>query len=122
MKRKYRPDTCGIEGCPNVHYAREWCRTHYDRWRNYGDPSAGPTIYFRSYRKEILAALDADGGWLTAAGIQLLLPNLKERQIADACKSATERGLLATRRVELAGMGRAKGKRGLDVRDEWRIL
>lgn len=32
--------TCSIEGCERPHYGRGWCRRHYMRWRNYGDPQA----------------------------------------------------------------------------------
>lgn len=30
--------TCTIDGCNNKHKARGWCHTHYERWRNTGDP------------------------------------------------------------------------------------
>lgn len=31
---------CQVDGCDRVRYARGWCQTHYDRWRNHGDPEA----------------------------------------------------------------------------------
>lgn len=32
--------TCSVEDCENVAHARGWCKTHYSRWRLYGDPVA----------------------------------------------------------------------------------
>lgn len=32
--------TCSIDGCDKVVYAREWCTKHYTRWRIHGDPVA----------------------------------------------------------------------------------
>ena len=29
---------CSIEDCEKRHYARGWCKRHYDRWRKHGDP------------------------------------------------------------------------------------
>lgn len=34
--------TCSIEGCGKKHYARGWCRRHYNRWHRHGDPLAPP--------------------------------------------------------------------------------
>ena len=30
--------TCSIEGCTEPLSARGWCRKHYSRWYNHGDP------------------------------------------------------------------------------------
>lgn len=30
--------TCGVDGCTGLHYARTWCRKHYEHWRLHGDP------------------------------------------------------------------------------------
>lgn len=32
--------TCSIKGCDGKHYARGWCRPHWNRWDRYGDPQA----------------------------------------------------------------------------------
>ena len=32
---------CSINGCGKVHFGRGWCKAHYSRWRNHGDPLAG---------------------------------------------------------------------------------
>jgi hypothetical protein len=32
---------CSIESCERKTYSRGWCRRHYDKWRNHGDPLAG---------------------------------------------------------------------------------
>lgn len=32
--------TCSIEGCTRPRRKREWCNTHYERWRLNGDPLA----------------------------------------------------------------------------------
>lgn len=29
---------CSIDSCTNKHYARGWCRSHYERWSKHGDP------------------------------------------------------------------------------------
>jgi hypothetical protein len=31
---------CLIEGCWRPRYSREWCASHYQRWKRYGDPQA----------------------------------------------------------------------------------
>ena len=31
-------ETCSVEGCSRARWARGWCGTHYQRWRNTGDP------------------------------------------------------------------------------------
>jgi len=33
---------CTIEGCRRRHWARGWCREHYNRWYRAGDPLAPP--------------------------------------------------------------------------------
>lgn len=30
---------CEIRGCSGDVWARDWCATHYQRWRSHGDPS-----------------------------------------------------------------------------------
>lgn len=30
--------TCSIKGCGTAHYAKGWCRSHYQRWWRNGDP------------------------------------------------------------------------------------
>lgn len=34
---------CTIDGCERPHRARGYCKSHWLRWRNYGDPTATPT-------------------------------------------------------------------------------
>mgnify|MGYP000877177224 CR=1 FL=1 len=29
---------CSVRRCSEAHYARGWCRKHYQRWRKHGDP------------------------------------------------------------------------------------
>lgn len=31
---------CAVDGCEEPYYAHQWCRRHYDRWRQAGDPMA----------------------------------------------------------------------------------
>ena len=35
------PQICSIDGCGKAHYAKNWCRKHYQRFRTHGDPLAG---------------------------------------------------------------------------------
>ena len=43
--------TCTIDGCKSKHYARGWCRRHYDRWLTKGDPMwEWPSTYERFWR------------------------------------------------------------------------
>lgn len=41
------PRLCSIPGCGNRHHAREWCWTHYARWKKHGDPLARRPIAAR---------------------------------------------------------------------------
>lgn len=34
-------DTCAVEGCEANVRSKGWCSSHYQRWRNHGDPTAG---------------------------------------------------------------------------------
>lgn len=36
--------TCSIDGCERKVAARGWCSSHDRRWRQYGDPLAGPPV------------------------------------------------------------------------------
>lgn len=36
--------TCAAEGCDRLREQRDWCRPHYFRWCQYGDPLAGPAL------------------------------------------------------------------------------
>jgi hypothetical protein len=35
--KENRREPCSIEGCDRPRRAREWCNTHYERWRLHGD-------------------------------------------------------------------------------------
>ena len=37
---------CKFPGCDRRHEALGWCKSHYRRWRVYGDPAAGKTIWW----------------------------------------------------------------------------
>jgi hypothetical protein len=32
--------SCAIDGCSRPWWSREWCHTHYERWRRTGDPES----------------------------------------------------------------------------------
>lgn len=38
---------CAIEGCTKTSHVRGWCKTHYARWRKYGDPRYSVGRYSR---------------------------------------------------------------------------
>lgn len=121
MKRAYAQKGCEVGNCPKVHYATGLCRGHYDRKKLYGDPEAGrPPQPWKERWDDILDALTTDGGWLTAEGIQLVIPQWTERQIYDSCRSAAKRGLVEGRQVELGRQHRGGGRHETDYRWEWR--
>jgi hypothetical protein len=49
--------TCVIEGCERTHYARGWCRTHYDVWYTQGDPLWRPP----TVEEQFWARVNKDG-------------------------------------------------------------
>jgi len=44
---------CSIEGCEEKFYGKTYCRRHYDKLRNYGDPLAGSDWDGKSFLAEI---------------------------------------------------------------------
>lgn len=41
---------CSVQGCDQKHHGHGWCRLHYVRWKNYGDPHFNkwdPDVRFR---------------------------------------------------------------------------
>lgn len=38
------PLNCSIPNCPKPHYARTWCKMHYERWQRTGTTTAAPTL------------------------------------------------------------------------------
>ena len=34
---------CSIDGCGKARYGKGWCKAHYRRWKQYGDPLGGGT-------------------------------------------------------------------------------
>ena len=61
---------CVIEGCDRKHKARGWCKNHYSRWLNHGDPEAGGDRY-ASTEESFQARVRPEGDclvWTGAAG------------------------------------------------------
>jgi hypothetical protein len=56
-----------------------------------GGPPVTATVY---------EVLEMDGGWLSLAGIGMMLPDFKPNSIATACRRMTEKGYLKMRKVE----------------------
>lgn len=58
-------DTCSIEGCERARWARGWCSTHYQRWRNHGDPLPDVPVAQMLTRDEMLDrhVVKSDGCW-----------------------------------------------------------
>jgi hypothetical protein len=54
------PRRCSIEGCDELVLARGWCEAHYDRWRRYGDPTAGmrPAYDLEETRRRLARGLE----------------------------------------------------------------
>lgn len=82
---------CAIEGCPNPYRSHGWCQTHYEKWRQHGDPEwAGR----RMTAKEIIEEVE----WLTDAGMSSFY-------IADALgrtRETVERLMRRHKRPDLA--------------------
>ena len=36
MSRRMESEVCSVDGCEKKSHARNWCITHYQRWRKYG--------------------------------------------------------------------------------------
>lgn len=52
---------CKVDNCNNPVRSRGWCRSHYERWRRYGDPLVNGYVIGANKRKEALAARTARG-------------------------------------------------------------
>jgi hypothetical protein len=55
--------TCSIEGCERKHFARGWCRAHYERWWRTGEPGEHPIDQRVSGSpwERLLAKVDVNG-------------------------------------------------------------
>jgi hypothetical protein len=53
--------TCSIDDCSGCHYARGYCKAHYDRWRRRDDALAEPVV-----RKTCV--IDGCAGWRVSHG------------------------------------------------------
>lgn len=52
---------CSVPGCGKPARRREWCGSHYDRWRLYGDPLGGSTGWGEAQRYFRDVVLTYDG-------------------------------------------------------------
>lgn len=52
---------CEIEGCGRPVKGRLWCTTHYERWRQHGDPLAVLSNYGKSPEERYLLWTDKNG-------------------------------------------------------------
>lgn len=55
--------TCTVEGCGSTAKVRGWCRKHYKRWANHGDPIGG-VERFSSPEESFQARTERRGGCL----------------------------------------------------------
>lgn len=56
MPRPWTNNPCAVEGCAKRASSLGWCKSHYDAWRRYGDPTGHfPTREERFWAKVALA-------------------------------------------------------------------
>lgn len=53
---------CKLEGCASKNYGHGFCRLHWQRWRNHGDPSVCLTPNGRPLRDRFEEKVDRSGG------------------------------------------------------------
>lgn len=56
--------TCSVKGCDHPVQGREWCSTHYSRWRIYGSPMGYLTLEQQLLERIVI---DDNGCWLWTA-------------------------------------------------------
>lgn len=44
---------CSIHGCERSVCARNWCKLHYQRWRNHGDPNWAPATQLERFWERV---------------------------------------------------------------------
>jgi hypothetical protein len=52
---------CGIAECSRKHYARGWCKLHYNRWARHGDPTVCLTNLGMPVLDRFWSLVDKDG-------------------------------------------------------------
>lgn len=52
---------CSIEQCPRPHYGRGYCRQHWRRWRDSGDPMGTGRVHYATPEEAFAAHATPDG-------------------------------------------------------------
>lgn len=103
---------CRLEYCANEMNALGLCNSHYSQQRK------GKALTpIRAKAEDVLDVLVMDGGWLTAAGVHLVLGKGHEDTIKRMLVRFRDAGLVKSRVVELGSLG---GK--MNSRTEWKAL
>lgn len=61
-------NTCSIDSCDAATSARGWCRKHYRKWQDYGDPEAPARRHHGNPSAALAARVKADGDHLVWSG------------------------------------------------------
>ena len=59
---------CSVENCETAIAARGWCRKHYRKWQDYGDPLAPPRRHHGNPSGALASRVRADGDHLVWTG------------------------------------------------------
>lgn len=61
--------SCSIEDCELPKKARGWCRSHYERWKRWGDPLAGRPVFAtieERFLSHVIASEDGCWRWVSS--------------------------------------------------------
>lgn len=106
-----RTRTCAVRDCQRRHYARGWCRIHYERWRRCGRPMADVPTKRR---------LASSGAWVPAHPLQELAAAYSMRELgrlyAERFGYVTPAGERAAYRL------RSASRLKTDTADRWCVV
>lgn len=71
---------CSVPDCGKAAYKREWCQSHYERWKRHGDPNLGrtPNGEALSYFETVVIPFDGDAclDWPYSVSVRFGYPRL----------------------------------------------
>jgi hypothetical protein len=100
---------CLVDDCNRDHHSKGFCSTHYKQHQTFDDTPAAVRV---------MDALGLDGGWLTTAGIQLVV-GYTEGYLDVVLEALLRTGRVGRRVVGLSSRY-GKGPGEMETRIEWR--